>query len=155
MLLIRAIYLPNFKWSQLVGVTTDGAPSMTGRESGLVALLRKKEIEYSESDLIHYHCIVHQEALVARVLNLNDVVKIVVKSVNFIKKTGLHHQQFQTFLKRVQTRTWRCNTLCFSLKTEQGAKLSDSFPLKRELANSWLWKTRLYLNWRVISGYAV
>jgi len=95
----------NVKWSQLVGVTTDGGPSMTGRESGLVALLKRKTIENSESknyesDLIHHYCIVHQEALVARVLNLNDVMKIVVKSVNFIKQTGLHHQQFKTFLEK-------------------------------------------------------
>jgi len=55
-------------------MTTDGAPPMTRRESALVALLRKQTIE--NSDLIHYHCIVHQEALVARVLNLNDLMKI-------------------------------------------------------------------------------
>ena len=95
----------NLEWSQLVGVATDGAPSVTGRESSFVALLKKKTIENSESknyesDLIHHYCIVHQEALVARVLNLNDVMKIVVKSVNFIKQTGLHHQQFKTFLEK-------------------------------------------------------
>ena len=43
----------NLKWCQLAGVTMDGAPHMTGVESGLVALLRKKAIEYSKSDLIH------------------------------------------------------------------------------------------------------
>jgi len=57
-----------------VRMTTDGAPPMTRRESALVALLRKQTIE--NSDLIHYHCIVHQEALVARVLNLHDLMKI-------------------------------------------------------------------------------
>ena len=45
----------NLEWSQLVGVATDGAPSVTGRESSFVALLKKKTIENSESDLIHYH----------------------------------------------------------------------------------------------------
>ena len=35
-----------------------------------------------------------QEALVARVLNMNDITNIVVKCVNFIKKTGLSHHQF-------------------------------------------------------------
>ena len=30
------------QWFQFVGVTTNGAPSMTGKESGLVTLLRKK-----------------------------------------------------------------------------------------------------------------
>ena len=94
-----AIDKSNLQWSQLVGVTTDGAPSMTGKESSLVTLLRKKAEDNSESDLIHYHCIIYQhEALVARVLNMNDVMKIVVKCVNFIKKTGLNHRQFKTFL---------------------------------------------------------
>ena len=81
-----AIDKSNLQWSQLVGVTTHGAPSMTGKKSGLVTLLIKKAIDHSESDLIHYHCIIHQEALVARVLSINDVMKILVKCVNFIKK---------------------------------------------------------------------
>ena len=59
---------------------------MTGKESGLVTLLRKNAMEDSESDLIHHHCIIHQEALVARVLNVNDAMKIVVKRSNSIKK---------------------------------------------------------------------
>jgi len=36
-------------------MTKDGALSMTRAESGLLALLRKKEIKNFESDLIHYH----------------------------------------------------------------------------------------------------
>ena len=77
----------------------DGAPSMIGKESGLVIFLRKNAMDNSESDLIHYHCIIHQEALVACVLSMNDVMNVVVKCVNFIKKTGLNHCHFKTFLK--------------------------------------------------------
>ena len=58
----------NLQWSQLVSVTTDDAPSMTRKESGLVTLLRKKALNNSESDLILYYCIICQEALIARVL---------------------------------------------------------------------------------------
>ena len=50
-----------------------------GKESNLVTLLRKKVIDNSESDLIHYYCIIHQEGLVARVLSMNDVMNVVVK----------------------------------------------------------------------------
>ena len=67
---------------------------MIGKESGLVTLLRKKAADNSKSGLIHYHCIIHHEALVIRVLNMNNVMKIVVKCVNFIKKTRLNHRQF-------------------------------------------------------------
>ena len=59
---------------------------MTGKESGLVALLRKKAMEDSKSDLIHHHCVIDQEALVAHVLNMNDAIKIVVKRSNSNKK---------------------------------------------------------------------
>ena len=59
---------------------------MTGKESGLVALLKKTAVEDSESELIHHHCIIDQEALVARVLNVNDAIKIVLKCPNSIKK---------------------------------------------------------------------
>ena len=76
----------NSQWSQLIGITTDSASSMIKKESGLVPLLKKKAMNNSGSDLIHYHCIIHQKALVARVPNLNDVMKIVVKCVNSIKK---------------------------------------------------------------------
>ena len=37
-----AIDKSNWQWFQLVGVTMDGAPSMTGKEASLVFLLRKK-----------------------------------------------------------------------------------------------------------------
>ena len=89
-----AIDKSNLQWSQLVGVTTDGALFVTGKKSGLVTLLRKNAVENSESDLIHYYCNIHQKALVARVLIINDVMKIVVKCVNFVKKTELKHRQF-------------------------------------------------------------
>ena len=48
---------------------------------------------------MHYHFIIHLEALVTRVLNMNNVIKIVVKCVNFIKKTRLNHCQFKIFLE--------------------------------------------------------
>ena len=40
------------QWFQLVGVTTNGAPSITAKESGLVTLLRKKAADISKSDFI-------------------------------------------------------------------------------------------------------
>ena len=56
-------------------------------------------MDNSGSDLIHYRCIIYQEALVTCVPNMNDVMKIVVRCVNFIKKMGLNHRQFKTFLE--------------------------------------------------------
>ena len=42
---------------------------------------------------------IHQEAMVVRVLKINDLTKIVVKCVIFINKSGLHHCQFKIFLE--------------------------------------------------------
>ena len=43
---------------QVVSITTDGAPAMTGRERGAVARLREDNPE-----LIAYHSIIHQSVL--------------------------------------------------------------------------------------------
>ena len=129
-----AIDKSNLQWSQLVGVTTDGAPSMTGKESGFVTLLRKKAMDNSGSDLIHYHCIIHQEALVARVLNVNDVMKIVVKCVNFIKKTGLNHRQFKTFLEECNAEHEDVVYFAAVLWLSKGATLMRFFLLRNEIA---------------------
>ena len=129
-----AIDKSNLQWSQLVGVTTDGAPSMTGKESGFVTLLRKKAMDNSGSDLIHYHCIIHQEALVARVLNMNDVMKIVVKCVNFIKKTGLNHRQFKTFLEECNAEHEDVVYFAAVRWLSKGATLMRFFLLRNEIA---------------------
>ena len=129
-----AIDKSNLQWSQLVGVTMDGAPSMTGKESGFVTLLRKKAIDNSGSDLIHYHCIIHQEALVARVLNMNDVMKIVVKCVNFIKKTGLNHRQFKTFLEECNAEHEDVVYFAAVRWLSKGATLMRFFLLRNEIA---------------------
>ena len=41
----------------LSGVVTDGAPAMTGKDEGVVALIRKEVNENKE--FIQYHCIIH------------------------------------------------------------------------------------------------
>lgn len=52
-----------------------------------------------EQEVIFLHCIIHQEALCKSVLQLDHVVKPVVKLVNFIRARGLHHRQFIHFLE--------------------------------------------------------
>ena len=46
-----------------------------------------------------YHCIVHQENLCAKCLKMNNVMAIMIKTINFIREKGLNHRQFQEFLK--------------------------------------------------------
>uniref|UniRef100_H3AFI1 Uncharacterized protein n=1 Tax=Latimeria chalumnae TaxID=7897 RepID=H3AFI1_LATCH len=61
-------------WPCLVGVTTDGATCMTGAVSGLVGLMKKRGKEMGCSEIINYHCIIHQEATVLSVINLKGVM---------------------------------------------------------------------------------
>lgn len=55
-------------WNRLVGITTDGAPSMTGRKNGLVALVQRKLEEENADPAVALHCIIHQQALSSKCL---------------------------------------------------------------------------------------
>ncbi|KAK7881164.1 hypothetical protein WMY93_029573 [Mugilogobius chulae] len=94
---IERLQLP---WSKLVNVTTDGSPNLTGKNVGLLKLISDKVKEDKGSaDVIFLHCIIHQESLCKSVLQLDHVVKVVVKLVNFIRARGLNHRQFIAFLE--------------------------------------------------------
>lgn len=84
--------------NKLACICTDGAASMRGRENGLLALLKKDE---SFSSFITFHCIIHQHALLGKVLKLDHVMKVVVEIVNFIRARALNHRQFRQLLEDV------------------------------------------------------
>ena len=85
----RTMELP---WQKMVSVTTDGCPSLTGKN---VCLLKRLNDRVAEVDctreLIFLHCIIHQEVLGEKVLGMKHVVYLVVKIVNFIRARGLNH----------------------------------------------------------------
>ncbi|XP_072377718.1 general transcription factor II-I repeat domain-containing protein 2-like [Diabrotica undecimpunctata] len=92
--------------SKLSGVATDGAPSMIGVNSGLVTLLKKhlQEKNINAEDLMQFHCIIHQEALCSKKIEFQNVMKVVVSIVNFIKSRGLNHRQFKQFLDDIESK---------------------------------------------------
>ena len=55
---------------KLISITTDGAPAMVGRTSGFIALCKESE---SFPDILNYHCIIHQQALCGKILNMKEV----------------------------------------------------------------------------------
>jgi hypothetical protein len=86
--------LPN---SKLFSICTDGCPAMTGKEIGFATLLRNA----INPDLLALHCILHLEALSAKIKSttLLEVIQSVIKLVNHIRANKLLHRQFQDFLK--------------------------------------------------------
>ena len=59
--------------------------------------------ENPELDITFLHCIIYQETLCKFVLQLDHVVKPVVKLINYIKARGLHHCQFVKFLEEIDS----------------------------------------------------
>ena len=74
------------KWKNCVGICTDGASSMTGCLKGFVFIAQKQN-----STIIHTHCFIHREALVAKTFTtaLNSVLDMVAKLFNYIKMRPL------------------------------------------------------------------
>ena len=87
--------------SKLSGITTDGAPSMIGRRQGLGNLLQLEANKVGNDSVMRFHCIIHQENLCAKSLKMQNVISIVIKTVNFIRSKGLRHREFQELLHSI------------------------------------------------------
>ena len=84
------------KPEKLCGMTTDGAPSMVGRTNGVVSLMEKvRQDAGATAKLFRSHCIIHQENLCGKSVKMQNVMSVVVKTVNFVRVRGLNHRQFQ------------------------------------------------------------
>ena len=87
-------------------VVTDGAPAMADKPllpktQRLVKLREDNGFAAQNSHLMKYHCIVHQENLCTKALKMDNVMQIIIKTVNFIRAKGLNHHQFQESLKSI------------------------------------------------------
>ncbi|XP_043409097.1 general transcription factor II-I repeat domain-containing protein 2B-like [Chelonia mydas] len=87
-------------WNKLVSLATDGAPSMCSENVGVVGLLKTKlnSLNIPGISFTSIHCILHQEALCSKSLQMKEVMDVIVKTINFIHAQGLNHRQFTSFL---------------------------------------------------------
>ncbi|GBP61474.1 General transcription factor II-I repeat domain-containing protein 2A [Eumeta japonica] len=85
--------------SKLVRVCTDGVPSMVGLRKGFIGILNEKatELNVQKDDLIVLHCIIHQQNLCSKSIRLQNVMNVVVKTINFIRSRRLNHRQLKAF----------------------------------------------------------
>ena len=78
-------------------ITTDGAPALTGKNNGFVALF-KQSVDH---EILNNHCLIHQQQLCAQKLNVKHLMTDIVKVVNFIRSRGLNHREFKAYLDEV------------------------------------------------------
>uniref|UniRef100_A0A8C1QSJ5 DUF4371 domain-containing protein n=1 Tax=Cyprinus carpio TaxID=7962 RepID=A0A8C1QSJ5_CYPCA len=90
----------NIPESSVVSITSDGAPSMTGKHKGLIAEMRK-----ISPDLLAFHYIVHQQALCSKLVDgyFVEVMNTVVKVVNFIRVRPIMHHRFIVLLDELDS----------------------------------------------------
>ena len=92
----------NLQWNKIIGVITDGAPSMVGVRKVLSTFLCTK-IEEDGGSPIKLHCIIHQKDLSAKHIKFDNVINPVIKAINFIRSTSLSHHQFKQFLQNMNS----------------------------------------------------
>lgn len=91
----------NIDISKIVSITTDGAPNMVGKNVGFLKLF----MEAIRHPLVPFHCIIHQEVLCANsgFSELNDLMSVVTKIVNFIASWPLLKREFSALLQEVDS----------------------------------------------------
>lgn len=100
--LLKVLTAYGADYNKLVAIVTDGAPSMVGSSNGLVAKLRKYclDNEYSSGrPLLAYHCLIHQQQLAAKAMNLTHVMDVVSSIAKKIRMRPAVHHRFRTFLE--------------------------------------------------------
>ena len=81
-------------WSRLQCVTIDGARNMVGIKKGLVGQISKACEIIGKSKPMFFHCMIHQQSLCAKYIDMSCVLKPVISMVNFIRAHALNNRQF-------------------------------------------------------------
>ncbi|KAI5150109.1 hypothetical protein ENBRE01_1306 [Enteropsectra breve] len=91
----------DLKWNQLKSITTDGGKNVSGTGIGLIGHIFRACEEANCNRPLVIHCIIHQQALCGKYLNMASVIEPVVATVNFIRARGLNHREFRNFLLEI------------------------------------------------------
>lgn len=79
-------------WKSVIGLCTDGAGAMLGKNVGLA----KRISEVANDGFVSSHCMLHREALASKKMSpiLNETLEISVKMINNIRAHPLHSRKF-------------------------------------------------------------
>ena len=82
----------DLSWDMVSAVCSDGAPLMLGQKSGFCSLVKA-----GAPHIIVTHCVLHRHALATKILppKLEEVLKIVVECVNYVRNSALKHRIFR------------------------------------------------------------
>lgn len=141
-------------WEYCVGITTDGAASMTGKHSGVV-----KRILERAPNATWNHCFLHREALAAKnmVPLLDEALTNVIKVVNHIKRSAKSSRCFSHLCKDLGSEhmqvlyhsevRWlsrgKVLSRFYELKTEIATFLSETNSPYAELFDNEMWLVRV------------
>ena len=81
-----------FSWDKCIGVCTDGAAAMTGKNIGCQSKVKSA----TNTSIIFTHCMIHREALVAKKMStdLHAVLIVAINIINYIKSNALNSRLF-------------------------------------------------------------
>ena len=91
----------DINWANCVRVYTDGAASITGYRSGVVAKIK----EVAHKEMLFTHCIIHREHLTSKKLSpdLKNELTNAVKIVNAIRSRPLNSRLFQALCESMDS----------------------------------------------------
>ena len=116
--------------NKISSICTNGSAAMVELCNGFVDHLNKAGINVPT-----FHCIIHQQALFAKALGLNDAMKIAVKIINRLKgeHKGLTHRKLIEFLNEVND-DYKDKVLFTDVKwLSRGKALEKLFDLRVEI----------------------
>ena len=87
---------PQLPLCKLASITADGAPAMVGHCNGFISRCKEEE---AFPDFLHYHCIIHQQALCAKMLNMKEIMDVSMKIACSIRARSLQRRLFRAYLK--------------------------------------------------------
>lgn len=90
-------------FKRLKGITTDGGKNMCGKNTGVVGNVNRSVEAAGGKPPMAFHCIIHQQALCGKHMEVVEVMSVVVKTVNFIRSSSLKHRQFKNFINEVDS----------------------------------------------------